>query len=219
MASTLMRIPEQRRAFEEVLSQDPKDAIALAQLGFLKLSAGAAEEAVFRAVTVPTVNPSTPYVSTPWLPVPDTYTLSIRTLRVRWLRSPWLSMRMPRPEEFPPVAQRQMQAQQAAAAEQPQKKRRGLIERLASVGLGRREIVPVASRPQPQPQPEPVPAPVAEQRSEPRMQAIPEDNRAPQPANVHPLTPSQETGNEPGIDPALDDDQLEIPAFLRRQAN
>jgi cell division protein FtsZ len=103
-----------------------------------------------------------------------------------------------------------MQAQHAAAAaEQPQKKRRGLIERLASVGLGRRETPPLASKP------EPVPVPVAETRSEPRMQAIPEDNRAPQPANVHPLTPS----NEPSIDPGLDDDQLEIPAFLRRQAN
>jgi cell division protein FtsZ len=127
-------------------------------------------------------------------------------------RAEKMAPRMPRPEEFPPIAQRQMQAQHAAAAaEQPQKKRRGLIERLASVGLGRREHPPLASRPEPVP----APAPVAETRSEPRMQAIPEDNRAPQPANVHPLTPS----NEPSIDPGLDDDQLEIPAFLRRQAN
>jgi cell division protein FtsZ len=47
------------------------------------------------------------------------------------------------------------------------------------------------------------------------MQAIAEDNRAHQPGNVHPMTP----GNEASIDPGLDDDQLEIPAFLRRQAN
>jgi cell division protein FtsZ len=132
-------------------------------------------------------------------------------------RAQRMAPRMPRPEEFPPIAQRQMQAHQAyhaqgaAVAEQPQKKRRGLIERLASVGLGRREHQPAASRPQPAPAPEPVAAP----RNEPRMQAIPEDNRATQAGNVHPITPS----SEPSIDPALDDDQLEIPAFLRRQAN
>jgi cell division protein FtsZ len=66
-------------------------------------------------------------------------------------------------------------------------------------------------------------APVAEQRSEPRMQAIPEDNRGPQQAgNVHTITPpnaQNQQGNDPAIDPGLDDDQLEIPAFLRRQAN
>jgi cell division protein FtsZ len=104
--------------------------------------------------------------------------------------------------------------QTATVAEQTHKNRRGLLERLASVGLGRREDPSAANRPQP-PEPEPV-APV---RSEPRMQAISEDNRAhqpvsqpaSQPANVHQMTPS--------IDPGLDDDQLEIPAFLRRQAN
>jgi cell division protein FtsZ len=129
---------------------------------------------------------------------------------------------MPRPEEFPPIAQRQMQAHHAhgaMVAEHPQKRRRGLIERLASVGLGRREHPPIAARPPV----EPAPAPVPVQRSEPRMQAIPEDNRGPQAANVHPLAPSNlqasAQANDPGIDPALDDDQLEIPAFLRRQAN
>jgi cell division protein FtsZ len=134
-------------------------------------------------------------------------------------RAQKMAPRMPRPDEFPPIAQRQMQAHQAQAAGEP-KKRRGLIERLASVGLGRRELAPVASRPEPVP----APAPVAEQRSEPRMQAIPEDNRGPQQAgNVHTITPPNAQGhqqaNDPAIDPGLDDDQLEIPAFLRRQAN
>ncbi|HUE45123.1 MAG TPA: cell division protein FtsZ, partial [Aestuariivirgaceae bacterium] len=137
-------------------------------------------------------------------------------------RAQKMAPRMPRPDEFPPIAQRQMQAHQAQAAGAEPKKRRGLIERLASVGLGRREAAPAASRPQPQPAP--APAPVAEQRSEPRMQAIPEDNRGPQQAgNVHTITPpnaqGSQQGNDPAIDPGLDDDQLEIPAFLRRQAN
>jgi cell division protein FtsZ len=145
-------------------------------------------------------------------------------------RAQKMAPRMPRPDEFPPIAQRQMQAHQSQAAGGEPKKRRGLIERLASVGLGRREAAPAASRSQP----EPVPAPVAEQRSEPRMQAIPEDNRGPQQAvpqqtvpqqigNVHTITPpnaqTHQQGNDPAIDPGLDDDQLEIPAFLRRQAN
>ena len=129
-------------------------------------------------------------------------------------RAQMMAPRMPRPDEFPPIAQRQMQAHHAQAAlvaEHPQKKRRGLMERLAIVGLGRREQAPAASRPRP----EPAPAPLTAPRSEPRMQAIPEDNRSPHPGNVHPMTPS----SDPGIDPGLDDDQLEIPAFLRRQAN
>jgi len=128
-------------------------------------------------------------------------------------RAQKMAPRMPRPDEFPPIAQRQMQAHQAqgaAVAEHPQKKRRGLLERLASVGLGRRDDTTT------RPRPEAVAAQApAAQRSEPRMQAIPEDNRAPQPGNVHPITAS----NDPGIDPGLEDDQLEIPAFLRRQAN
>jgi cell division protein FtsZ len=145
-------------------------------------------------------------------------------------RSEKMAPRMPKPEDFPPVAQRQLQARQAhqtaTVAEQSHKKRRGLLERLASVGLGRREDPSPANRPQP-----PEPEPVATVRSEPRMQAISDDHRAhqhvtqpvsqpapqptsqpaSQPANVHQMTPS--------IDPGLDDDQLEIPAFLRRQAN
>jgi cell division protein FtsZ len=142
-------------------------------------------------------------------------------------RAQKMAPRMPRPEDFPPIAQRQMQAHQAQGTPGTEpKKRRGLIERLASVGLGRREVAPAASRPQPEPVPAPMQAsgPVAEQRSEPRMQAIPEDNRGPQqPANVHTITPANahtsQHGNDPAIDPGLDDDQLEIPAFLRRQAN
>jgi cell division protein FtsZ len=140
-------------------------------------------------------------------------------------RAQKMAPRMPRPEEFPPIAQRQMQAHQmqgqqgqahqsGASGEQPQRKRRGLIERLASVGLGRREHAPAANRPRAEPAVAPVQDSVAAPRAEPRMQAVPEDHRL-QAGNVHPLTPS----SEPAIDPGLDDDQLEIPAFLRRQAN
>ena len=106
---------------------------------------------------------------------------------------------MPAREEFPPIAREQMAAgpeklQQVAKAAQT--KRKGLLERLASVGLGVRRDE------------EPAPAPKAA-KEEPQMQRPQAAAQAQ--GNVHPL--------QPAIDPSLDDDQLEIPAFLRRQSN
>jgi len=102
---------------------------------------------------------------------------------------------IPAREEFPPIARQQMAArpeklQQVAQAAQT--KRKGLLERLASVGLGVRR--------------DEEPAEVSKvAKEEPQM------NRPVPQGNVHPL--------QPAIDPSLDDDQLEIPAFLRRQSN
>ncbi len=121
-----------------------------------------------------------------------------------------MAPRMPSPEDFPPVAQRQLAAKQAEVAEtagEGGKKRKGLLERLASVGLGGRREEPA--------QPARAREPMMQARPEaPRQPAAPAPQRAeaPQPAaSVHQL--------QPQIDPDLDDDQLEIPAFLRRQAN
>ncbi|MBM3519867.1 MAG: cell division protein FtsZ [Alphaproteobacteria bacterium] len=100
--------------------------------------------------------------------------------------------RIPPIEQFPPIAQRQIAAQQNRIehiAEHAARKKKGLFERLASVGLNRKED------------------PVMPQR-EPTMRAAqPARREAPPPAAPPP--PEQ----------VLDDDQLEIPAFLRRQAN
>ena len=105
--------------------------------------------------------------------------------------------RMPAIEDFPPIAQKQIAARQNRIehiAEHSARKKRGLFERLAGVGLGRKDE-PVAAPQEPtivaQPQPR-----IQPPRSQPQQQ----------------LQPAQ-------IDPGLDDDQLEIPAFLRRQAN
>ena len=126
--------------------------------------------------------------------------------------------RMPRIDEFPPHAQdalraKQAQAQaQAPAAEDPaDKPRMSLLARLASVGLGRREEAhheePVAAPPRQQmpPLPErPRPAPRVEPVSEYAKRAAPQGlDQHGRPAPVH----NQDA-----------DDQLEIPAFLRRQA-
>ncbi len=103
--------------------------------------------------------------------------------------------RMPAIEDFPPIAQKQIAAQQSRIehiAEHASRKKKGLFERLANVGLGRRE--------------DPVAAP-----REPTM-TVQQQPRVQQPSQAA----SQQSTH---IDPTLDDDQLEIPAFLRRQAN
>ncbi len=104
-----------------------------------------------------------------------------------------LAPRMPEREDFPPIARSQMEARHQQVnniADQAQKKRKGLLERLASVGLG------VGAKPV-----------KAERPAEPAI--VPEP--ASEASNVHKLNAE--------IDPALDDAELEIPAFLRRQAN
>jgi cell division protein FtsZ len=110
---------------------------------------------------------------------------------------------MPSIEEFPPQAQRQMQAQQnrvSDIAEQAQQKRKGLFGRLTS-GLGRRE----QTEPETQTFREPIMTGKQGQRAKPRAA---EENKTQN---------SQHTTMQ--VDPELDDDQLEIPAFLRRQVN
>jgi cell division protein FtsZ len=108
------------------------------------------------------------------------------------------SQRIPPIEEFPPIAQKQIAAQQNRIehiAEHAARKKKGLFERLANVGLGRRD--------------DPVPAarePVMAVRPEPKVQVTRQARQAP-------------PEPQPYIDPNLDDDQLTIPAFLRRQAN
>jgi cell division protein FtsZ len=107
--------------------------------------------------------------------------------------------RMPAPEDFPPIAQKQIAAQQNRIehiAEHAARKKKSIFERLANVGLGRKD--------------DPVPAP-----KEPSMSVQAQRAPAPQPQRQAPA-PTPPVSH---VDPGLDDDQLEIPAFLRRQAN
>lgn len=107
--------------------------------------------------------------------------------------------RMPAPEDFPPIAQRQIAAQQSRIeniAEHAAKKKRGLFERLAGVGLSRKGDLPPGHEDE------------AMTRQEPRMDGV--DLPRQQPTQLQADSAAQ---------PAYDDDQLEIPAFLRRQAN
>ena len=107
--------------------------------------------------------------------------------------------RIPSIDQFPRIAQAQVAAQQSrieTIAEHSQKRRKGLFERLADVGLGRRADHHASEVAAPAP---------ASRRAEPKMQ--------PQAAApVMQEAPALEQQS------AYDDDQLAIPAFLRRQA-
>lgn len=119
--------------------------------------------------------------------------------------------RMPEVEDFPPIAIREMQARSGAVEEiglNAQKKRAGFLERLANVGLGRKEPVVTAGN-----QKEPVlpsqfgaEAPRG-QLNNPNASAGSQDSRTPA------VQPTRAKDSD------FDEDQLEIPAFLRRQAN
>jgi cell division protein FtsZ len=125
--------------------------------------------------------------------------------------------RMPRIDELPMPAQNQLRAREQQAQhphEDPMEKpRMSLLQRLASVGLGRKEE-------------EEAPRPV--QRQMPAAPAMPRP-AAPRPAaHQEPVSEYAKRPAPQGLDPhgrqapmqpQVDDDQLDIPAFLRRQAN
>ncbi len=127
--------------------------------------------------------------------------------------------RMPRVEDLPIPAQNQINAQRGAqAAPLPpsaaDQKRMSLMQRLASVGFGRKEEEAV----------EPAPMPV---RQAPQAPAIPQ---APSAAHAEYMRRPAAPAARPAqgqLDPhgraapnrTSEEDHLEIPAFLRRQAN
>jgi cell division protein FtsZ len=135
--------------------------------------------------------------------------------------------RMPRIDELPIPAQNQIRARQAetaAAAAAPDKPRQSLLQRLASVGLGRREednrpaqaTAPAAQRVSPpMPKAPPMP-PLAAQAAGP--QSISEYAKRPVIQRPAPQGLDQH-GRPAPVHNSVEDDQLEIPAFLRRQAN
>jgi cell division protein FtsZ len=124
--------------------------------------------------------------------------------------------RLPQIEDFAPVAQQQLRAaqvQQPSAPPAAEAKRMTLLQRLAAVGLGRRddvgpEAVPAA--------PQPVPAAPVYAEIAPLPVEAP--RRAPQPAALRTAAGQLDShGRQPHR--SIEDDQLEIPAFLRRQVS
>jgi cell division protein FtsZ len=130
--------------------------------------------------------------------------------------------RMPRIDEFPIPAQNELRAKRGEPTdtEHPEKRRMGLLERLASVGLGTRRETPdepQISRPAARPMPRPA-APVPQ-----RPISRPAESRAPEPVSEYARRPSHQgldsLGRQAPVHNSVEEDQLDIPAFLRRQAN
>jgi cell division protein FtsZ len=126
--------------------------------------------------------------------------------------------RMPRVDELPMPAQNQIRASRGDAEAGQDPKRMSLLQRIATVGFGRKEDGPHghAEAPAPRPAqeaPRPAPSPVhAEYAKRP---ALPQ-----QPAH-RPAQGQLDPHGRPAPAPAprsYDDDQLEIPAFLRRSS-
>jgi cell division protein FtsZ len=128
---------------------------------------------------------------------------------------------MPKFEDLPMPAQAEIrQARGEAEEEHPQKARLSLLQRLANVGLGRRDE---ESEP-----------PIAARASGPAMPPLPERKAAKRTVQeqIAANEPVSEYARRPapqGLDshgrpapvaaPPQGDDHLDIPAFLRRQAN
>ena len=119
--------------------------------------------------------------------------------------------RMPRPEDLPLPGRNQLAATNNTA-ESPEKKRMSLLQRLAAVGLGRRDEEADTTQRVAEPRaPMPAPRPAAPPQAEaPR--------RPPAPA-YRPAQGQLDAHGRPSAARAFEDEQLEIPAFLRRQSN
>ena len=131
--------------------------------------------------------------------------------------------RMPQIEDLPQVAQRQLNAireAQGAPAAAPETRRKSLLEKLAAFGITRHEDEPAGQRPAAAAPPPPSPLPA------PRLhQAL---SSQPELARPHPRAQQVRSAAAGSLDPhgrptprlpVTEDDQLDIPAFLRRQPN
>jgi cell division protein FtsZ len=132
---------------------------------------------------------------------------------------------MPEIDELPRPAQAELRAQRGERVdgEHPEKRKVGLLRRLAAVGLGRRDdeetdAPPVNARPV-RPAPRPSERPGAQP---PRVPMPPAPGRAPEPVSEYAKRPgpqAPDAGRQHPVNNSTDEDQLDIPAFLRRQAN
>jgi cell division protein FtsZ len=222
-------LPPQPQASSEAIENAAKAAVAAAVLPMV-------EDVTIRPIPPkPSLFPEQPAAASAEQPTPRAF---IPPAPERTANRP---PRMPRIDELPRPAQAELRAKRGeeVEAEHPEKRKVGLLRRLAAVGLGRREDeeepekMPVNVRPV-RPAPSQTPAPA------PRFAADRPENRAPAPPPPRPTMPApaprgpdpvSEYAKRPphqGLDPmgrqapvhnSVDEDQLDIPAFLRRQAN
>jgi cell division protein FtsZ len=133
--------------------------------------------------------------------------------------------RMPRIDELPVPAQNEIRAQRGEMSEpeHPEKRRMTLLQRLASVGLGRREDDAQAQEQgsRPASAPERTPRASARANHESRHESR-HDGRSPEPVSEYAKRSTPQGldahGRQTPVNNPTEDDQLDIPAFLRRQA-
>ena len=140
-------------------------------------------------------------------------------------RAPVRAPRMPKFEDLPMPAQNEIrQARGDAEEEHPQKVRMSLLQRLANVGLGRRDEEtepPVAARAS-GPGPAMAPLPPLPERKPQR--SVAQQMATDDPVSEYARRPAPQGldthGRPTPVAPAPQgDDHLDIPAFLRRQSN
>jgi cell division protein FtsZ len=128
--------------------------------------------------------------------------------------------RMPRVDELPIPAQNQIRAKRGMASDDhPEKRRMTLLQRLASVGLGRKDD---AVDPPEESHPMPRQAPPSLDRPPQRPLHRPHESRGPDPVSDYAKRAPQgldPLGRQTPVHNSGEEDQLDIPAFLRRQAN
>jgi cell division protein FtsZ len=136
-------------------------------------------------------------------------------------RLPPRTPRMPRVDELPVPAQNEIRARrgQLAPQEHPEKRRMSLLQRLAQVGLGRREHDEEEGPPTPQRRPMGAQQPTIERLP---GRPLPPESR-PDPISEYAKRPMPQGldhhGRQAPVHSHSEEDQLDIPAFLRRQAN
>ncbi len=205
LAQPLMQSPVQQPQAEAPRQIDPiAEAIRAAETAPVAAAHAAHDEAEFRpASRIFAPAPAQPVAAQPAPQMAEPVQRSAPAApRMEAPAQP----RMPRVEDFPPVVRAEME--QVHAHEHEERGPMGLLKRLTQ-GLSRREEDQARLQPaQPreprllQPSPEPRRAPSADQLYAPRRGQLDDQGRlSVQPRASH------------------DDDQLEIPAFLRRQAN
>jgi cell division protein FtsZ len=135
--------------------------------------------------------------------------------------------RMPRIDELPMPAQNEIRARRGELPPEhhPEKRRLSLLQRLAAVGLGRHDEEDAA--PPSLPKSPGIPLPAAERlpgrpSSSPRADSRPEQLLRPEPVSEYAKRSSpqglDQHGRQAPVHKGSEEDQLDIPAFLRRQA-
>ena len=143
-------------------------------------------------------------------------------------RAPARAPRMPRLDELPVPAQNELRARRGEVRDDdhPEKRRMSLLQRLASVGLGRRDQDDQDAGLPAAPVSAPMGGPVSPERlvgrPMPRAAEPRQDSRQELPVSEYARRPVpqglDQHGRQSPVHNSADEDQLDIPAFLRRQA-